>query len=85
MLIDDQLLEQVRWALFTVLKISAPILGAGIVVGLVISIFQSVTSIQEQTLALVPKIMIMAIVTILLLPWVVQLLMEFATEMFSLG
>ncbi len=85
MLIEDTLLQLVRNALFVVLKIATPILGAGIVIGLAISIFQSVTSIQEQTLALVPKIFIMTIVTILLLPWILQMLAMFSIEMFTLA
>ena len=84
MLIDDSLLEMVRNALIVVLKVATPILGAGIIVGLAISIFQSVTSIQEQTLALVPKIIIMAVVSIVLLPWILQMIAMFATDMFTL-
>lgn len=84
MLIDDTLLDFVRDALIVVMKVSAPILGAGIIVGLLISIFQSVTQVQEQTLALVPKIFIMVIVAILLLPWVMQRIIEFTAEMFVL-
>lgn len=84
MLIEEQFLQLVRQALIIVLKISAPVLGAGIVIGLVISVFQSVTSIQEQTLALVPKIIIMVVVTIVLLPWIFQMVANFSTEMFTL-
>ena len=84
MLIEEQFLQLVRTALTIVLKISTPILGAGIVLGLIVSIFQSVTSIQEQTLALVPKILIMTVVTIILLPWIFQMLANFSTEMFTL-
>ncbi len=84
MLIDDSLLDFVRTALIVVLKVSAPVLGAGIVIGLLISVFQSVTQVQEQTLALVPKIFIMVIVTILLLPWILQRIVEFTAEMFVL-
>ena len=84
MLIDDSLLDFVRNALIVVMKVSAPILGAGIIIGLLISIFQSVTQVQEQTLALVPKIFIMVIVAILLLPWVMQRIVEFTAEMFVL-
>lgn len=85
MLIDETLLGLVRNALIVVLKVATPILGAGIVVGLAISIFQSVTSIQEQTLALVPKIIIMVVVTVVLLPWILQMIAMFATDMFTLA
>jgi flagellar biosynthesis protein FliQ len=84
MLIEDSLLALVRQSLFVVLKVATPILGAGIVIGLIVSIFQSVTSIQEQTLALVPKIFIMVVVTIVLLPWIVRMVANFSVEMFTL-
>lgn len=80
---DDNILDLVREMLIITLKISAPILLAGIVVGLVISLFQSITSIQEQTLTFVPKIVAMLVVAVVLLPWIVQRLIEFTVEMFS--
>jgi flagellar biosynthesis protein FliQ len=66
------------------LLIVAPILAAGVVVGLIISIFQSVTSIQDQTLTFVPKIAAMTLVAAALMPWIVARLVEFASEMFRL-
>ena len=84
MVLDDATIDLVKLALIMSLKIMAPILIAGIVVGLVIAIFQSVTSIQEQTLTLVPKIFVMVLVAVILLPWIVQRIGEFALEMFSL-
>lgn len=80
---DTQLVDTVRDALIVTMKISLPILAAGVVVGLFISIIQSVTSIQEQTLTFVPKILVMLIVAVLLIPWIVQRLMEFAALMFT--
>ncbi|MCB9848447.1 MAG: flagellar biosynthetic protein FliQ [Phycisphaeraceae bacterium] len=83
-MIDDNLLEVVRQSLILTLKIAAPILGAGVLIGLTISIVQSVTSIQEQTLTFVPKIFGMVLVAVLLLSWIVAKIAEFATAMFSL-
>jgi flagellar biosynthetic protein FliQ len=80
---DDHIIDLVREMLLITLKISAPILLAGIVVGLAISLFQSITSIQEQTLSMVPKIAAMLVVAVLLLPWIVQRLVEFTVEMFT--
>ncbi len=80
---DENIAELVRTMLIVTLKISAPILLAGVVVGLVVSIFQSVTSIQEQTLTFVPKIFAMLLVTLLLIPWIVGRLLEFTAEMFT--
>jgi flagellar biosynthesis protein FliQ len=75
----------VRTALMESLIISVPILGAGLLVGLVISLFQAVTQIQEQTLTFVPKIIVMVVVSALLLSWIAVRMVEFATEMFTLG
>jgi flagellar biosynthetic protein FliQ len=82
---NEAALELVRTALLITLKIAGPILIAGLVVGLIISIIQSVTSIQDQTLSFVPKIAVMLIATILLVPWVAQRLIEYATELLSLS
>ena len=75
--------EVVRMALFEALMIALPILGAGLLVGLFISLFQAVTQIQEQTLTFVPKIVVMMIVAIILLSWISIRMAEFATEMFT--
>lgn len=77
-------IDAVRSALLEALFISAPILGAGLVVGLIISLFQAVTQIQEQTLVFVPKIVAMVIVILILLSWIAMRLGEFAIEMFSI-
>ena len=84
MVYDESVVDVVRQALLITLKIAAPILAAGIVIGLIVSIVQTVTSIQDQTLALVPKIAGMAGVAVLLLPWIAHRLLEFAAEMFVL-
>jgi flagellar biosynthetic protein FliQ len=76
-------LELVRTALTEALLISLPILGAGLVIGLLISLFQAVTQIQEQTLVFVPKIIVMTVITVLLLSWVAVRLGDFAIQMFS--
>jgi flagellar biosynthetic protein FliQ len=61
------------------------VLIAGILVGLVISIIQAVTSIQDQTLALIPKIVVMVLVAAVLLPWTFIKLAEYATELFTVS
>ena len=73
----------VREALMMALVLSAPVLGAGLLVGLVISLLQAVTQVQEQTLAFVPKIVAMILVAILLLGWMGSQLSEFAIRMFG--
>jgi flagellar biosynthetic protein FliQ len=83
MQLDESTTDLIRQTLIITLKIAAPILGVGIIFGLIISLVQSVTSIQDQTLSTVPKIVVMVIVALLLLPWVIQRLMEFSTTLFS--
>jgi flagellar biosynthetic protein FliQ len=80
---DESLIQIAIDALIITMKIMAPILAAGIVVGLVISILQSITSIQEQTLSFVPKIFAMVAVAVLLIPWIMMRLIEFTAEMFT--
>lgn len=82
-MIDESMLELVRQSLVITLKIAAPVLFAGIVIGLIISLIQAVTSIQDQTLSLVPKIVVMVIVAAVLLPWILGRLAEYAMEIFS--
>lgn len=77
-------IETVRMALMEALTLSLPILGAGLVIGLIISLFQAVTQIQEQTLVFVPKIVTMIVVALLLLGWMVIRMVEFATQMFMI-
>ncbi|MHC4126879.1 MAG: flagellar biosynthetic protein FliQ [Planctomycetota bacterium] len=72
-----------RTALLQALLIAVPILGAGLIVGLLISLFQAVTQIQEQTLTFVPKIITMILVAVAMLGWISIRMTEFAIEMFS--
>ncbi|AET60386.1 flagellar biosynthesis protein FliQ [Paenibacillus sp. NRS-1782] len=64
-------------AVYTVLKVSAPMLILGLVVGLIISIFQATTQIQEQTLAFVPKIVAVLLALLLFGPWILTTLVDF--------
>ncbi len=72
-----------RIALLQALTIAVPILGAGLIVGLVISLFQAVTQIHEQTLTFVSKIIVMILVAALLLSWISIRMADFALQMFS--
>lgn len=78
---DDSTLDLIRTALLITLKISAPILLAGMIVGLIISLVQAITSIQDQTLSTVPKVVVMVLAALVLLPWVVQRLLEYSSEL----
>lgn len=65
-------------------KVSAPILITVLLIGLVISIFQATTQIQEQTLTFVPKLIIAAVVGILLGSWMLQTIMSFTNRIFDM-
>ncbi len=80
---DQSTVDIARTALLQALVIAVPILGAGLVVGLVISLFQAVTQIQEQTLTFVPKIITMILVAVVLLSWIAMRMVEFTTEMIT--
>lgn len=84
MSLDQSTIELVQQALIITLKVTAPILAAGVVIGLIVSVLQAVTSIQDQTIATVPKIIIMLIVAILLTGWIVQRLIDYSGMLFTL-
>lgn len=69
--------------LILTLQLSAPILVVAVAVGLIISIFQSVTQIQEQTLTFVPKIIACVLVLILTLPWMLNIFIARVNDLFS--
>ena len=74
----------VKDTIITAAKVSAPILIIVLVLGLVISIFQATTQIQEQTLTFVPKLIATAVVGIFLGSWMLQTIMSFTTRIFDL-
>lgn len=80
---DESMIDLVRQTLIVTMKIAAPLLAAGVAIGLIVSVLQSVTSIQDQALSFVPKITGMVSVAVLLMPWIVRRLLDFTTEMFG--
>lgn len=66
-----------------VLHVAGPILVVALVVGLAVSIFQAVTQIHEMTLTFIPKMLAVAAVLTLLLPWTLRRLMDFTTNLYS--
>jgi flagellar biosynthetic protein FliQ len=71
-------------AIWTTLLISAPMLTAGLVIGIIISLFQSVTQIHEMTLTFIPKILAVVIVLILTLPWMMNVMLSYTNELFTI-
>ena len=82
--IDDSC-DLVRHTLFLALLIAAPMLLIGLAVGVLVSLVQAVTQIQEQTLTFVPKIAAMIVAAIVLMPWIEVRLLEYAHSMFLYG
>lgn len=77
------LMDLARATLVTSLLLVAPALLTGMFVGLAVSLFQTITSLQEQTLAIVPKMMAVVAVLLLLLPWILTTLKDFSTQLFE--
>ncbi len=76
----DVAMYWVQEAMQTAMLLALPLLGAALAVGLIVSLFQAVTSMQEMTLSFIPKILIVAIVLLLFSPWMLQILTDFATH-----
>ena len=70
-------------ALLMLLMVSAPVLGAALVVGLLVSLFQAVTQIHEATLAFVPKLIAVIAVFAIAGPWMLTMLVEYIRRMFE--
>jgi flagellar biosynthetic protein FliQ len=75
-------LDLARAAITVAVLVAAPMLLVALLVGLVVSIIQAVTQIQEQTLSFVPKLLAVAVVFLVALPWMLQILVRYATELF---
>ncbi len=72
-----------RESLYQILIISGPIMLAGMAIGIVISLFQALTTIQEMTLTFVPKILVVFIATVVFLPFMMTSLIEFSHSLFD--
>jgi flagellar biosynthetic protein FliQ len=79
----DVVISLATQAMSLALKISIPLLGVGLVVGVLISVIQAVTSIQEQTLSFIPKVLAMAVVLVVGGPWMLNQLLAYTTELWS--
>ena len=64
--------------------VSLPIVGVGLIVGFMVSLFQAVTQIQEQTLTFVPKVIAVLAMVALMSPWIISLLVDFTTSLWSM-
>ena len=79
----DMVIQLGQNALMIVLIVCAPMLGLGLTVGLMVSVFQATTSIQEQTLAFIPKIIAVFVAILIFGPWMLSVMLEFFADVFQ--
>ena len=80
---SDVVISLATQAMNLAMKVAMPLLLAGLVVGLVVSVFQAVTQIQEQTLAFIPKIVAIAVVLVVLGPWMLGQILSYTDGLYS--
>ncbi|NLM14025.1 MAG: flagellar biosynthesis protein FliQ [Epulopiscium sp.] len=80
---EQMVIDLARDALLTVIKVSAPMLLMSLTVGLIVSIFQTVTSIQESTLAFIPKILAVFVAILIFGPWMLTTLLEYINNLYT--
>ena len=78
----DMAVQIGRDALMMVMLISAPMLGLGLIVGVLVSIFQATTQIQEQTLAFIPKIIAVFVAILVFGPWILNMMIDYTRQIF---
>lgn len=81
---EEVVVEILKEAFFTSFYILLPILGVALIIGIIVSIFQAATSIQEMTLTFIPKILVTAFAIILLLPWMMDRMIAITIKFFTM-
>jgi flagellar biosynthesis protein FliQ len=81
---EELVIEVLSEAFFTTFLIILPVLGVSLAVGIIISIFQAATSIQEMTLTFVPKILITALTIVFMLPYMMDRMVEITTKFLTI-
>ena len=80
---QDTVVNLASQAMSLALKVAGPLLLVGLVIGIVVSVFQAVTQIQEQSLSLIPKIAAVAVVIVVLGPWMLGQLVSYTTALYT--
>jgi len=80
---SEHVLDLMRQSIKTLVLLSAPLLGFGLVVGVITNIFQAVTQITETTLATVPKILAMLLAFVIFAPWMLDIIIDFTTNLYD--
>jgi len=70
-------------AIKTAILLAAPMLLSGLVVGLLVSLFQSVTQLNEMTMTFIPKMLVVALALLVFFPWMLQLMIDFVNNLFG--
>jgi flagellar biosynthetic protein FliQ len=81
---EEIVVEILKEVFYTTFIILLPILGVSLIVGVFVSVFQAATSIQEQTLTFVPKILATAITIVFTFPWIIEKLISFTVKMLTM-
>ncbi len=79
----DTVIAIVRQALEVAMLVAGPLLLASLLMGLMVSIFQAATQINEMTLTFIPKLLVMFVVLVVMGPWALQLLVDYVTRLFG--
>ena len=75
-------IDLARNAIMLALLVGGPLMLVALIVGLVVSVFQAVTSIQEQTLSFVPKLIAVSVAFLVALPWMMEMMVRYTTDLF---
>ncbi len=80
---QDIAVQVIYQGVMTVLMVSLPVVGVGLLVGFLVSLFQAVTQIQEQTLTFVPKVIAVLLMVAFTSPWIISVMVDFTTTLWS--
>jgi flagellar biosynthetic protein FliQ len=78
-----EIITLAQQAIYTGILLSAPMLGLGLVVGLIVAIFQAITQINEHTLVFIPKILAVAVALIIFGPWLLETIVNFTLKLYN--
>ena len=79
----DALIDVAREAMLTSLTLMAPLLVAGLLIGMFVGVLQAITNVQDPTISLVPRIMVMLLTLMVCLPWLIGRMVEYSHSVFS--
>jgi flagellar biosynthetic protein FliQ len=80
---ENQIIYMAKEAIGTAILVGGPLLAASLLVGLLVSVFQAMTQIQEQTLSFIPKILSIALILLLLGPWMLNIMTAYTTNLLT--